>query len=454
MASLTPQPAAADVTSDAGIATPLDAVRPASGSGAPAPVAGRSGTALVVAYVAAYFALYIALITPVLSTLALRVSALSTPDTRASNLALVTGVGAFFAFVANPLAGALSDRTTSRLGMRRPWLLWGVLLGTVGLLLIAIAPNIGVVVVGWAIAQTAFNGTQAALQAVLPDQVDERQRARVSGWLGIAQNLAPLVGVAIASALTSAGVADFWMIMLPTAIAIVGVLALVAVLKDRRLSKAEAGSFHLWQFVKGFWVSPRKHPDFAWAFVGRFMMLFAFALFSNYQVYYFQDRFGFDAPTALSWQLRLMVVQALVLLVAASAGGAVSDRTGRRKVFVIVSTVLAGAGLLVFAFAGTPNLLYVGSGLFGAGLGAYFAVDLALVTDVLPNRETEAAKNMGVFNIANALPQSLAPACAPLLLALGAAAGDNGNNYAAMFTVGAVVAIVGAASTMFIKGAR
>ncbi|MFC8798474.1 MFS transporter [Promicromonospora sp. NPDC057138] len=166
-------------------------------------------------------------------------------------------------------------------------------------------------------------------------------------------------------------------------------------------------------------------------------------------MYFLQDRFGMDEPTALGWQLRLMVLQAAVLLLAGSAGGALSDRTGRRKVFVIVSTVLAGAGLLVFAFAGAPAHLYLGAALFGAGLGAYFAVDLALVTDVLPNRETEAAKNMGVFNIANALPQSLAPALAPALLAVG-----SGGNYTALFVVGAVVAVVGAVSTMFIKGAR
>jgi MFS family permease len=407
------------------------------------------GTGLVVAYVAAFFALYVALLTPVISTLALRVSALSTPEARAGDLALVAGVGAFFAFVANPLAGALSDRTTSRLGMRRPWLLWGVLLGSVGIAIIAFAPNITVVVVGWAITQTAFNGTQAALQAILPDQVEESLRARVSGWLGIAQNFAPLAGIGIAAWLTAAGSGPAWLFLLPTALALVGVLALVAVLRDRRLDPADVAPFHLGRFLTGFWVSPRRHPDFGWAFAGRFLLLFGFALYNSYQVYFLQDRFGMDEPTALGWQLRLMVVQAAVLLLAGSVGGALSDRTGRRKVFVVVSTVLAGAGLVTFAFAGVPSHLYLGAALFGAGLGAYFAVDLALVTDVLPNRETEAAKNMGVFNIANALPQSLAPAMAPALLAIG-----SGGNYTALFLVGAVVAVVGAVSTMFIKGAR
>jgi len=411
--------------------------------------ARAASTGVVVAYVLAYFTLYIALLTPVVSTLALKVDALSTPDTRASNLALVSGVGAFFAFVANPLAGALSDRTTSRLGMRRPWLLWGVLLGSVGLLLIAFAPTIGVVVLGWAVAQMAFNGTQAALQAILPDQVAEQQRARVSGLLGMVQQVAPLVGIGLAFGFTAAGANQIWIFLVPTALALVGVLALVAVLRDRHLAKADVEAFRLGGFLKGFWVSPRRYPDFAWAFLGRFLMLFGFALYNTYQLYFLGDRFGFDSATALSWQLRLMIVQAVVLVLASTVGGALSDRTGRRKVFVVVATLLAGAGLAVFAVAQDPSTLYLGAALFGAGLGAYFAVDLALVTDVLPNAETEAAKNMGVFNIANALPQSVAPALAPAFLAIG-----GGGNYTALFAISAVIVAVGAVATMFIRGAR
>jgi MFS family permease len=427
-------------------------VAEAAAGAAPGPRATRTaGNGVVVAYVVAYLAMYIALITPVISTLALKVNEISTVATRAGDLGLVTGVGAFFAFVANPIAGALSDRTTSRFGMRKPWLVVGVIGGAIGLLVIATAGGIWQVVIGWAIAQTAFNGTQAALQAILPDQVEERRRAKVSGWLGIAQNASSLFGIALATLLASAGLTSFWMIAIPAAIGVVGVLVFAAVLRDRRLPKSEATPFRAGAFLKGFWVSPRKHPDFAWAFSGRFLMLLGFAAYNNYQVYFLLTRFGFDTTTALSWQLRLSIVQTVVLVIAAALGGWLSDRTGRRKVFVIVATVLAGVGLVVFASAQDPNVLFVAAALFGAGLGAYFAVDLALVTDVLPNRETDAAKNMGVFNIANALPQSLAPALAPLLLAIGS---TTAANYTLLFVVAAAVIILGAVSTMFIKGAR
>jgi MFS family permease len=368
-------------------------------------------------------------------------------------LSLVTGVGAFFAFVANPIAGALSDRTTSKLGMRRPWLFGGVLGGGLGLTIIGFASQIWMIVVGWAIAQASFNATQAALQAILPDQIPHRMRAKVSGWLGVAQNVAPLIGVALASWFAAVHLPISAMIVVPAALGLAGVFTLAFIMKDRRLSPQQAAKFQWGGFIRSFWVSPKRYPDFAWAWLGRFMIFFGFASYNNYQVFFLQDRFGYSPTQALNWQLKLMVIQAIALTLAAAIGGQLSDRTGRRKIFVIAAAILAGLGLAAFAVAHDPTTLYFGAGLWGLGLGAYLAVDIALVTDVLPNARTEAAKNLGVFNIANALPQSLAPALAPLFLAIGASAAVP-SNYTALFLVAAIFALVGAATTMFIRGAK
>jgi MFS family permease len=51
-------------------------------------------------------------------------------------------------------------------------------------------------------------------------------------------------------------------------------------------------------------------------------------------------------------------------------------------------------------------------------LGAFSSVEMALVTRILPNKE-DAAKDFGLMNVANALPQSIVPAIAPLLLGIG-----------------------------------
>jgi MFS family permease len=414
-------------------------------------VRARASNGVLAMYVIGYFALYVALMTPIVSTLAVKVDSIVGDADRIGALSLVTGLGALLAFLANPIAGALSDRTTSRFGKRRPWLVGGVLAGAVGLVVVATAADVWQIALGWMIAQAGFNASQAAFQAILPDQVEDRRRGKVSGWLGVANNVSPLAGIAIATTIAGLGAGPAWMVALPAVLAVIGVGLLALVLKDVRLDRADTAPFAFGAFVKSFWVSPRKFPDFGWAFLGRFLIMCGFASYTTYQLYFLQDRFGFDVPTALGWQLILMLLQAAALTAAALIGGWLSDRFARRKIFVIVATVLTGIGLAVFAVAPQPELLFLAAVLFGAGFGAYLAVDLALVTDVLPNRDTEAAKNMGVFNIANALPPSLVPALAPLVLAIGA---GGSANYAALFLIGAILAVFGAISTMFIRGAK
>jgi MFS family permease len=82
----------------------------------------------------------------------------------------------------------------------------------------------------------------------------------------------------------------------------------------------------------------------------------------------------------------------------------------------------------------------------GLGFGIYMAVDLALVADVLPAGEN--AKDLGVLNIAGALPYSVAPAIAPAILAVG-----NGS-YGALYAVAGVCAVLGAAAILPVRRVR
>ena len=89
----------------------------------------------------------------------------------------------------------------------------------------------------------------------------------------------------------------------------------------------------------------------------------------------------------------------------------------------------------------------------GIGEGAYLAVDLALVTDVLPNPD-EAAKEMAVFNVATALPPAVAPAVAPLFLAIPVLSKGTESNYVALFIVAALFAALGALAIRPVRSAR
>jgi hypothetical protein len=156
--------------------------------------AHRVGWGFISLYTLAFISTSRLFLAPLLVTLALKVNSLVGIEQAPSSLAVVTGVGALLAMVGNPFFGKLSDRTTSPLGMRRPWMVIGLVGGSLGILTVALAPNIAVVLVGWCIAQLLFNALLAALVAVLPDQVPADQRGLVSGVLGVCVPIASVSG--------------------------------------------------------------------------------------------------------------------------------------------------------------------------------------------------------------------------------------------------------------------
>ena len=160
----------------------------------PIQVADPVGRGFVARYWLAYLATSLLFLAPALVTLALKVGSLVGSEQAPRSLSLVTGVGALVAIVANPAFGRLSDRTTSRWGMRRPWIVLGLLGGTAGILIVALAPSIPVVLLGWCLVQLMFNAVLAAVVAVLPDQVPSAQRGQISGILGSCLPLASVLG--------------------------------------------------------------------------------------------------------------------------------------------------------------------------------------------------------------------------------------------------------------------
>src|ERR1017187_763208 len=182
--------------------------------------------------------------------------------------------------------------------------------------------------------------------------------------------------------------------------------------------------------------SVRKNPDFAWAFVSRFMFVLAYAFLVTYQAYYLLEKIG-SAKADIPQQIFLgTLVQSVVVVAASLIGGKLSDRTGRRKIFVLTASVVYGVAIFVIAIASNFNGFLVG-----------MAIDVALVVDVLPDKDN-AAKDLGVFNMAGALPFSIAPGIAPAILAIG------GGSYAVLYAVAGVSAIVGAATILPVNRVR
>jgi MFS family permease len=397
-----------------------------------------------VSYALAYLGTCLVLVAPLLVTLALKVNSLVGIDRAPNSLSLVTGVGALVAMLGNPFFGKLSDRTTSRRGMRRPWMVTGLVGGSLGVLVVATAPSILVTLIGWCLAQLFFNALLAALAAVLPDQVPTAQRGLVSGVLGVCLPIASVCGTFVVQLFTGNQLAMF---LAPCAIGGLLILPLVATLKDRRLAEADRPAWSLRELASAFYVNPRRNPDFAWAFASRFMLVLAYAFLTTYQAYYLLNRIG-SAETDVPRQIFLGTLTYSGVVVAASlVGGRLSDWTGRRKIFVLTASTVFGLAMFVIAISTDVNGFLVGMAIGGLGFGMYMAVDLALVADVLPDRDN-AAKDLGVMNMAGALPFSVAPAIAPAVLAAGS------GNYAVLYAVAGVCAVLGAVAILPVKRVR
>ena len=253
------------------------------------PAAHRVGRGFISLYALAYMSTSLLFVAPLLVTLPLKVNSLVGIKQAPNSLALVAGVGALLAMVGNPLFGKMSDRTTSRLGMRRPWMVTGLLGGSLGVLIVALAPSIPVVLAGWCIAQLFFNALLAAMVAVMPDQVPSVQRGLVSGVLGVCLPAASVCGTFLVKLFTGSLLEMF---LGPCAIGGFFILLFAVTLHDRRLASGRKPAWSLREFASTFYVSPRQSPDFAWAFTSRFMFVMAYAFLASYQAYYLLDKIG------------------------------------------------------------------------------------------------------------------------------------------------------------------
>jgi MFS family permease len=401
------------------------------------------GPKFVGGLVFAQFVFFVALLGPAIIGIGVKVQSIVPDAEKAPALATVAGFGALFAVIGNVLFGRLSDRTTSRWGRRRPWIVGGTIVMTIAFLIMALGTSVTIVTVGWCLAQLGANATLAPFIATISDQVPKFQRGSVSALLGIAQNVGILGGTYLAQLFAKQLVILF---VGPSILAIGAMILFAFILPDQRL-KVRPPRMTAGEWISTLWLNPVKHPDFAFAWWSRFLITLATFMFTTFRLFYLQDKLGLSldkAPAAVSTGVLIYTV---ALVITGWVAGKISDRTGRRKFLVAGSTLLFGIGIVVLAHVSTLGGFYMVEAILGVAYGIYVGVDLALVVDVLPNPD-DSGKDLGVFNMANALPQTVAPLIGAALLGIGSA---NNQNYTALLYTAGVAALVGALIVLPIK---
>ncbi|WP_223693582.1 MFS transporter [Leifsonia poae] len=392
----------------------------------------RVGPLFIAIYALAMFGIWMAINLPATVTVALRISQID-PANKTTTYSIVAGVGTLVAVLANPFFGRLSDRTRSRFGRRRPWIVVGLAGTAVGAAIIGMSTTVGLLIVGWVVMQAFINACIAATLAVVADFVPESQQGVVGALSGTASAASTVIGIFFIQAFPTSILAQ---IGLPVVAAIVFGLALVALLKGDKPATGPRSPFSIKQFLGSFYVNPRKAPDFAWFLLAFFLVNLGYGVVSTYSVYYLQDQIGVSDADLPGVLFVTLLLGGVVSLVVAPLAGWISDKTGRRKPLFILSAVLMAAGIGVIVVAHDPVTFIVGQTLTaGVAAGIIFGIYIAFAVATLPNSAT-VARDLGIVNIAFTLPFSIVPFAAPVLLSIG-----GGTNYVLLYAVGGVLSL-------------
>lgn len=385
---------------------------------------------------------------PAVLTLSIKATAID-PRNATTVVSVVVSVSALCSLVAFPAFGRLSDRTTGRFGRRRPFLLLGALLFAIGGAGTLAGGTTAALTAAGIVTAVGFSAATVAVTAVLADQFAPERRGPASAVIGLSLPVGAVVGLFVAQ-LVSPNLPA--MILLPAGIAVLGCVLFAVTLKDRRLLPHERPDFGWGDLLGTFWVNPSRSPGFGWAWLSRFLGFFGVAAVQAYQAFYLMNVLHF-APAEIAGAVFLStLVLTAAALVFAPIAGKISDRIGRRKPFVIAAALIFGLGLLLAVYAHSFPFFLFAIGVVGLGQGVYFAVDIALVTQVLPD-PANPAKDLGIMNLANNLPQMVVPAVAPAILAIGATAAAP-QNFAALFVLGGIAGLLGAGLILPIRGVR
>jgi MFS family permease len=333
-------------------------------------------------------------------------------------LGVLEGIGSLMAVVWQPVIGAVSDRTRSRWGRRRPFILVGTVGDVIFLIGLALSGTYWLVVIFYFLLQTASNTAQGPYQGLMPDVVPSSQRGTASGYYGVSNLLGLLAGtIGVGIILSHAG--RVVAILSICGLLVATMLPTVLLIPDRAAPTSEQFK-GVRQALTVTFSRPLRYPSFMWLMASRLLILMGLVGVQSFVFFYFSNVFfagNRQATITASYTLLgLVIVSAFAVALPAARA---SDRFGRRP-FILVGGLMGAAGMLMLVFShyellppslvgpladalNVPDLAaqatLVGI-LIGIGFGLFFSVDWAFIQDVIPS--DEAGLFMGFSNIATA----------------------------------------------------
>lgn len=354
----------------------------------------------------------------------------------------LTFAGLILAMIIQPLSGALSDRTRSRWGRRRPWILVGTLFDLVFLAGMALAGGYWGLLAAYLLLQVTSNAAHGPAQGLIPDLVPEERRGLASG----VKNLFDMGGLVVAS-LVMGQMAEYGNLSLAFAV-IGGVLVastLVTLLATPERPTTDPGGergnrtptvgYNLRDILRADF---RRYPDYTWLIVSRFLILLGVYAVQGFIQYYVRDFLGVPNPAEVTGNLLATIGLALTLLV--FPAGLLSDRFGRKRLNLLAGA-LAALGIFLLIFVRSVSSLLVFGGIIGMATGIFVSVNWALATDLIP--QEEAGKYLGLSNLATAGSGAASRLTGPLIDGLNALRPGAYLGYPALFLLASASTLLG-----------
>ncbi len=356
---------------------------------------------------------------------------------------VISGIAGAFMIVSFPVAGFLSDRTTSRFGRRRPWIVVGAAVFALALIALGLVQGIVLITVFWTLALIGFSIIASALTALISDIVPVRQRGYVVGWMSSPRAAGIILGVVLFTYVFTTAALGYVAMAMALALLVVPILVFG---KETPITKAERPAATVGALLGGLWISPKKYPDFAWTWVSGFLVNAGNALGTGLLLYYVAHELGFGIDKASKAFLPLILVYLVGVVLSALVVGRLSDRIRRRKVFVVWGALIQAFAALILVFVTDYTVTFVAGVLLGLGYGAYLAVGQALATQVLPSAR-DRAKDLGIMNVAYQVPVAMAPW-------LGAAVVASLGGFDGLFMIAGALTALGAAVIALVNGVK
>lgn len=358
--------------------------------------------------------------------------------------ALIGIVNAFTAvasLIANLMFGNFSDRSRSRFGRRTPWILFGAVLGGVTLFLTGTTHNAVLLTIFYCACMFGLNCMIAPMVAILSDRVPSGIRGTMSAFYGAGATIGSPIGTMLGALFIKNLIPGF--AVASVLMFLGGVVSMLIMPKEESADFLPKDEGSLKDVLVSF-RPPAFHGahDFYKAFVGRFCMLVSYQMIAVYQLYIIQNYIGQSVDESAVTVSVVSMIMMVMSLVGSFISGPVSDIIGRRKVPVVVASVLFAIGIAMPWVFPSSMGMYLFAGIAGLGYAVYSAVDQALLVDVLPNKE-EAGKDLGILNMATTLGQM----CGPIVMS--ALVVNLGYNFA--FPTSIALAIIGCFFIMAIK---